>query len=161
MHAGALASTGETLWFVHADTRPPCEALRVMGEALCDPRVIAGNFGLVFDGPTRAARQLTLIYPHLRRLGLCYGDASIFVRREAYFGCGGFKPYPLFEDLDFISRVKRLGRFTHLDCRLTTSARRFERRNFAGMWAEWTALQLLYWCGVPPHRLAQWYRHVR
>jgi rSAM/selenodomain-associated transferase 2 len=161
MHAAARASQGGVLWFLHADTRPPIRALAEIDRALADSAVSGGNFGVVFDGNTRAARQLTTIYPWLRLLRLCYGDAGIFVRRTAYEELGGFRPYALFEDLDLISRIRRHGKFVHLDCAITSSSRRFENRNFAMVWAQWTALQVLYWTGVSPNWLARWYRHVR
>ncbi len=161
MHAGALQATGDVLWFVHADTNPPPHALLEIKNALDSPEVAGGNFGLLFDGSSRAARQLTAIYPHLRRLGLCYGDSGIFVRRSCYAAVGGFAPIALFEDLDLLRKLKRVGRFVHLQCRIVTSSRRFEKRNFALVWMHWTALQILYWLGVPANLLARWYRHTR
>lgn len=158
LEAGAARAAGDILWFVHADTIPPCDALTAIESALADPSVAGGNFGLTFDGPSRAARQLTFIYPWLRLLRLYYGDSGIFVRREIYHRIGGFRRIALFEDLDLVRRIRRAGRFVHLNCRLTTSSRRFENRNFAAMWVQWTTLQVLYWCGVPPNRLARWYR---
>ena len=80
-HAGALVARGEVLWFVHADTSPPRDAISEIDGALRDSSVVGGNFGLTFEGPSRAARQLTAIYPTLRWLNLCYGDSGIFVRR--------------------------------------------------------------------------------
>ena len=161
MHAGAMAASGDVLWFVHADTIPPPHAAREIGRALTDPAVVGGSFRLLFEGGGRSARQLTAIYPWLRLLGLSYGDAGIFVRRDAYHAAGGFRPYPLFEDLDLIRRLKRQGRFVRLDCSLTTSSRRFENRNFAVVWANWITLQILYWMGFSPYLLARWYKHVR
>jgi rSAM/selenodomain-associated transferase 2 len=161
MHAGVMETTGDVLWFVHADTIPPSEALEDIRTALADPEVVGGNFGLLFDGPSRAARQLTAIYPSLRRLGLCYGDSGMFVRREVYEKIGGFRPLPLFEDLDLLRRLRRAGRFVHLPQRMVTSSRRFENENFIVVWLQWTALQVLYWCGISPHILARWYRHMR
>jgi rSAM/selenodomain-associated transferase 2 len=161
LHAGALNATGDVLWFVHADTIPPAHALREILRYLGDPCVAAGNFGLLFDGPSRAARQLTAIYPFLRMMGLCYGDSGIFIRRSVYDAIGGFRPLALFEDLDLLRRLRNSGRFVHLPSRIRTSSRRFEERNFAVMWMHWTALQILYWCGVSPNWLARWYRHVR
>jgi hypothetical protein len=117
--------------------------------------------GLLFDGPSRAARQLTAIYPLLRIFGLCYGDSGIFVRWDVYHQIGGFRSLPLFEDLDVLRRLRRVGRFVHLDCRIVTSSRRFEQRNFALVWLHWTMLQLLYWCGVSPSWLSRWYPHAR
>ncbi len=161
MHAGALAAHGGILWFVHADTLPPPHALKDLEDALSQPKVAGGNFGLLFDGASRSARQLTAIYPVLRRLNLCYGDSGIFLRRDTYHAIGGFRPLVLFEDLDLLRRLRRQGKFIHLPCRITTSSRRFENRNFFLIWLHWTAMQILYWCGANPNWLARSYRHVR
>jgi rSAM/selenodomain-associated transferase 2 len=161
MHAGALKATGDVLWFIHADTTPPVHALKEIRNHLESRLVVGGNFGLVFDGPSRAARQLTAIYPMLRILGLCYGDSGIFIRREAYDRIGGFRALSLFEDLDLLRRLRRDGRFVHLPCKILTSSRRFEQRDFALVWLHWTALQVLYWCGISPNWLARWYSHIR
>jgi rSAM/selenodomain-associated transferase 2 len=161
MHLGALEATGDVLWFVHADTIPPIDALDEIRTHLADNSVAGGNFGLLFDGPSRAARQLTAIYPILRILGLSYGDSGIFIRRDVYDRIGGFRALALFEDLDLLRRLRRAGRFVHLPSRIITSSRRFEHGNFALVWLHWTTLQVLYWCGVSPNWLARWYRHAR
>lgn len=160
-HAGAMAARGDVLWFVHADTIAPPNGIPDINGALADSAIVGGNFGLTFDGASRAARQLTAIYPALRWLNLCYGDSGIFVRRSVYEAVGGFREFAVFEDLDLLKRLRRAGRFVHLKTRIVTSSRRFERRNFAGMWAQWTALQVLYWAGVHPNTLARWYGHAR
>ena len=161
LHAGAQVARGDIFWFVHADTVPPQDALAQLENALAQENVAGGNFGLLFDGGTRAARQLTAIYPWLRPLNLCYGDASIFLRRSTYQEIGGFRAWQLFEDLDLLRKLRRKGRFAHLECRIVTSSRRFENRNFFWMWMHWTALQVLWWCGANPDWLARSYRHVR
>src|SRR5438876_184748 len=102
LHAGTRAASGEALWFLHADTRPSPDAVERIVEALGDAKVIAGNFRVRFDGPGLAARFLTWLYPRLRFFRLCYGDSAIFVQREAYERVGGFKPFPIFEDLDLM-----------------------------------------------------------
>ena len=161
MHAGALAARGEVFWFLHADTLAPPDAAERIAEALRDPRAVAGNFRVRFDGTRRAARFLTWLYPRLRLLGLAYGDSGYFVRRAAYERAGGFKPFPIFEDLDLLRALWRQGRFVQADSFVVTSSRRFEGRSFALTFARWSLLQTLYWLGVSPHRLARLYRHVR
>ena len=161
MHAGACLALGDILWFLHADTRPPVDALEHILEALHDPAVIGGNFALCFDGGTRPANLLTRMYPHFRKLGLVYGDSGIFVRRSAYEQAGGFAPYPIFEDLDLVRRAKRLGRFVHLPCQLVTSSRRFEGRSFTWTFARWVVMQVLYWGGVNPNALGRMYDRTR
>jgi rSAM/selenodomain-associated transferase 2 len=161
MHAGACAARGDALWFVHADTRPSAVCAGLIAEALGDPAVVAGNFGVLFDGERRAARFLTWLYPRLRRLGLCYGDSAIFVRREAYRRVGGFRAFPIFEDLDLVRRLRKAGRVVHLSAVVTTSSRRFEGRSFALTFARWSLLQVLYWLGVHPNTLGRMYAPVR
>jgi rSAM/selenodomain-associated transferase 2 len=159
--AAAMHASGDVLWFLHADTVPGAGALDAICSCLLDEHVAGGNFSLRFDGGQRSAEQLTRIYPWLRLLGLCYGDSGIFVRRSVYLAAGEFQPYPLFEDVDLVRRIKKQGKFRTLPETLVTSSRRFEHRNFALMFAEWTALQVLFWAGVSPYRLAEMYRPIR
>jgi rSAM/selenodomain-associated transferase 2 len=161
MHAGARASRGEVLWFLHADTLAPPDAAERIAEALRDPRAVGGNFRIRFDGASAAARFLTWLYPRLRLLGLAYGDSGFFVRRAVYERAGGFRAFPIFEDLDLLRALWRQGRFVQADAFVVTSSRRFEGRSFALTFARWSLLQTLYWLGVSPHALARLYAHVR
>ena len=161
IRTAALEAKGTVLWFAHADTRPQNGALESIHDSLRDGAAAGGNFSLVFEGDHFSARQMTLIYPYLRRLGLSYGDAGIFVRRSVYEAIGGCREYPLFEDLDMIRRMKRHGNFVHLATKIFTSARRFSGPRYGRVWALWITLQILYWAGVSPYRLARWYRFAR
>jgi rSAM/selenodomain-associated transferase 2 len=161
MHAGALAARGGVLWFIHADTRPIPGVSRQLAEALASPAVVGGNFTLVFDGATLGARVLNLVQPLMQRIGCYYGDSTIFVRRDAYFAAGGFPPYPVFEDAALIARLRSAGKFVSLPGQVITSSRRLERHGFVRTCARWSALQCLFWLGVPPERLARYYAPVR
>ena len=157
LRIGGRAAKGEILWFVHADTLPPTDAVFQIKRALKDSRVGGGNFTIRFDGERFAAKFLTWLYPKLNYLGLIYGDSAIFVRREIYERIGGFQPFPIFEDLDFVERLKREGNIVTLPAVVTTSSRRFENASFIFTFLRWTILQLLYWCGVSPEALLKIY----
>ncbi len=161
IRTAALEANGNVLWLVHADTRPENGALESICASLRDTATVGGNFSLIFEGEHYSARQMTWIYPYLRRLGLSYGDAGIFIRRNVYDAIGGCRAYPLFEDLDLIRRMKSHGKFVHLPCKIFTSARRFSGPQYVRVWALWITLQILYWAGVSPYRLARWYRLAR
>jgi rSAM/selenodomain-associated transferase 2 len=158
---GARAATGELLWFLHADTLITPEAEPALQGVLDDASILSGNFSLIFSGGSEAARCLTWIYRHLRLIGLCYGDSGFFVRARIYREVGGFRDYPLFEDLDLLKRLRRVGKFVRLPATITTSSRRFENGSFALTFAFWTFLQVLYWCGSDPVFLGKLYRTVR
>jgi rSAM/selenodomain-associated transferase 2 len=161
MHIGSQAAQGDVLCFLHADTILPNESIELINEALRNPQVVAGNFDVRFDGPRAAARFMSWLYPRLCRFGLTYGDSAIFVRREAYERIGGFKALPIFEDLDLVRRLRRIGRFAHLPTAVVTSSRRFEGRSFVITFIRWIAMQSLYWVGVHPRSLARFYAPVR
>lgn len=159
-HAGAVAASGDVLWFLHADTHPPPEALTAIQTAFEKPGVIGGHFLLRFTGSSFGARFVTGYQKMLRQLRLIYGDTAIFLRRPAYFDAGGFAAVPLFDDLELTRRVRRFGRFIAVPVPVTTSSRRFEGR-LGRTLAQWVLLQGLYEIGVPPRRLAILYRHLR
>ena len=157
LQIGGDAAGGEILWFLHADTIAPPNAVFEIKRALENPHIAGGNFTIRFDGERFAAKFLTRLYPKLNLLGLIYGDSAIFVRREAYEEIGGFKDYPIFEDLDFIERLRRAGEIVTLQSTVTTSSRRFERKSFVLTFLRWMILQGLYWLGVPPEILLKIY----
>jgi rSAM/selenodomain-associated transferase 2 len=157
LQTGAREALGEVLWFLHADTIVPRDSTEPIVGALSDPAVVGGNFEVHFSGSGRAASFMTWLYPRLRRLGLCYGDSAIFVRREAYCRAGGFKALPIFEDLDLLRELRRIGKFVHLSSTVVTSSRRFEQRGFLVTFTRWVFMQLLYWLGVSPSRLGRFY----
>ena len=158
MHSGASIALGRALLFLHADTILPGEAVVQIENTLAgDALTVGGNFEIRFDGETRATRFMTWLYPRLGQLGVFYGDSGIFVRAAAYEEIGGFKPFPIFEDLDLVRRLRRNGRMKHLPIAVTTSSRRFENRRFVFTFLRWSVLQVLYWLGVSPMKLGKFY----
>src|SRR5262245_13378477 len=160
MNAGARLAKGETLLFLHADTRLPEDALALVAGALADEKVCGGNFSLNFAGGAREARLLTGIYPFLRLGGMLYGDSAIFVRRDVFESLGGYRDYSIFEDCDLYRRMRRVGKFVRLNARATTSSRRFEGR-FIRTFALWSLMQVLFWMGVNPNLLNRLYKPLR
>jgi rSAM/selenodomain-associated transferase 2 len=161
LHEGTKHAAGDIFWFIHADTRPVQGSGRQIKELMRYKQIVGGNFNVVFNGSSRWARFLTWLYPHLRSMGLVYGDSAIFARRETYERIRGFKPFPLFEDVDLYKRLRRRGEFHHVNLPVTTSSRRFENNSFIWTFIKWSVFQGLYWCGMPPRLLAKGYKQIR
>ncbi len=162
MNAGAAASGGDVLLFLHADTRLPHDARAAIERALHDPACVGGRFDVRFDrGGGTAWLVSRLMNLRSRWTGIATGDQAIFVRREVFERLGGFSDVPLMEDVDFSRRLKRAGRLAPLRATVVTSFRRWEAcgpvRTILLMWL----LRFLYWLGVSPHRLRHLYGHVR
>jgi rSAM/selenodomain-associated transferase 2 len=159
LNAGAAQASGEWFWFVHADSRLPAgwlEAFRALGD---DGRTVNGGaFRFALDSPAWQARLLERgVAWRVRWFDLPYGDQGIFVRRTVFHSLGGFAALPLLEDVEFIGRLKGLGRLRHLTLGLTTSARRWEREGWLRRSVKNLVILGLYRLGVPPERLARRY----
>ena len=161
MHEGTKFAEGDIFWFVHADTRPTQGSGEQIKRHMRYSEVIGGNFEIIFSGESRWAKFLTWLYPQLLSLELVYGDSAFFVRREIYEKMGGFKSFPLFEDLDFYKRLKKHGRFVHVNLPVVTSSRRFENKSFLWTFIKWSIRQGLYWIGVSPKLLGKTYKQIR
>jgi rSAM/selenodomain-associated transferase 2 len=162
MNAGARASHGDALVFVHADTIVPSTFATDIASALSDPAVGGGRFDVVLDAvalPYRIIGAMISIRSRISRTGT--GDQAIFVRREVFDRLGGFPEFELCEDLEFSRRLKRAGRIACLRTRVTTSARRWNRdgvvRTVVRMWL----IRAMYLMGVPPARLKRMYSDTR
>ncbi|HJR00715.1 MAG TPA: TIGR04283 family arsenosugar biosynthesis glycosyltransferase [Methylomirabilota bacterium] len=158
MNHGAREADGDTLLFLHADTRLPEGAAGAIEAALAEPGVVAGRFDVRFDNEGALFRTIAwFMNARSRASGICTGDQAIFVRRADFEAIGGYPEIPLMEDIELSRRLKRRGRLRALRLRVTTSARKWERegplRTIGLMWA----LRFLHFCGVAPARLHRWY----
>lgn len=158
MNAGAAASRGAILLFVHADTRLPEGALAAIRAALADRRHAWGRFDVRIEGRARLLSGVAaMMNLRSRMTGIATGDQAMFVRREAFEAAGGFPSIPLMEDVALSKALKRVSRPVCLRSRVTTSGRRWERRGVIPTIALMWRLRLAYALGADPHRLARRY----
>lgn len=161
LNAGARAARGDVLVFLHADTRVEPHSAHVVRDTLAEPGVVGGCFRFGVHPPGRPVSRWTLLEASVRLRTRLFrtatGDQAIFTTRRAYRRAGGYPEYPLFEDVVFVRRLRRLGRFRPVAALARTSRRRWERDGFwATVWRHWT-LRAAFALGVAPDRLAEWY----
>ena len=158
MNAGARAASGRWLLFLHADARLGAGWLAMLDEAEKRPEVAGGAFRLVLASAHWAARVVELgVAVRTRCLGLPYGDQAIFVRREAFDALGGYRPFGLMEDVDFVRRLRGRGTLWFPPASVRVSARRWEHDGWLRRTVLNLALLALYAAGVAPDRLGRWY----
>ncbi|HEX4951405.1 MAG TPA: TIGR04283 family arsenosugar biosynthesis glycosyltransferase [Blastocatellia bacterium] len=163
MNAGASDATGEVLLFLHGDCILPAQAVALLQKALQAPQIKGGAFLIRFA--EQAPHSLSIIAQGInartRVTRTATGDQAIFVRRTVFDKMGGFAEWPLFEDVQFVTRLKRVGEFIIIPSPVTISARRYLAH---GPWRTtflMYALRLGYWLGIPPAKLYQWFQDVR
>jgi rSAM/selenodomain-associated transferase 2 len=157
LNAGARASSGDPILFLHADTRLPPHA----HAALTTTRADGGNFALRFDGGDRFSAILGATYRLQRRLGIYYGDSAIWLTRSSFEALGGYRPLPIMDDYDLARRLEKGFRTACLPGPVVTSARRWRALGVPRTVLSWVLIRWLFIAGVPPERLAGLYRRVR
>jgi rSAM/selenodomain-associated transferase 2 len=158
MNAGAAAAQGGVLLFLHADTRLPPEADRLIVRALEQSNRVWGRFDVTIAGRSPFLRIVAAMMNLRSRLtGIATGDQAMFMTREAFARAGGFPDIALMEDIVLSRRLKRISRPACLAARATTSGRRWDRdgvlRTVVAMWR----LRLAFFLGAEPARLARQY----
>jgi len=158
--AGADAANGDWLLFLHADTTLSPDWRAAVAAFAADPANgdKAGYCRLAFaTADPRGARVAALANWRARAFGLPYGDQGLLIARPFYKKIGGYRPFPLMEDVDLVRRIGKK-RLVELGATATTSARRYERD---GWWLRPLRnlfCLALYFAGVSPQAIARLYR---
>ena len=162
MNVGAMAATGETLVFLHADTRLPEDYHESVLRALARPGSVAGAFELGIDAPRIALRIVErLANWRSRRLRMPYGDQALFMAAESFREMGGFPEIPIMEDFEFVRRMRRRGRVEIVPAAVKTSARHWLALGVLRTTLVNQAVVLAYFLGISPSRIARWYNRSR
>jgi len=158
--AARLASADDWFLFLHADTRLAPGWTASVRHFMADNqhRDCAGYFRFALDDASHRARRLErAVAWRCRLFALPYGDQGLLISRRFYEALGGFKPWPLFEDVDLVRRIGRR-RLKPLNVRAVTSAERFLAEGYGRRSARNLTLLARYFLGANPQTLAQAYR---
>lgn len=160
MNEGAKNARGDILIFLHADTALPPDALRLIDKVMQNRRVVGGAFDLGFQSVRFAFKMIASVASLRSRFTrVPFGDQAPFFRREYFERIGGYKEIPIMEDVELMERIRRRGDLiAFIDKRVLTSPRRWEEEGLLRCTLRNWLLQWLYLLGVPPERLARYYR---
>src|SRR5918994_4322159 len=140
MNSAADIARGEILFFLHADSFAPRDALVQIGSVLQNPKILGGAFEHRFLESTWSLRAISWINRRRYRLTRnYYGDQGIFVRATVFRNLGGYCDLDFMEDLDLSQRLKRSGRTALIRSPLVTSGRRFIDRG------PWRTFAFIVW----------------
>ncbi|MET0619325.1 MAG: glycosyltransferase family 2 protein [Thermoanaerobaculia bacterium] len=154
--SAAGRARGDVLFFVHADSRPPKDALAIIRREI-DGGAAGGAFSLAYEPGDETMRRIAWwANVRSRLLRLPFGDQGLFCRRDAYERAGGFRDMAVCDDLDLIRRLKRQGRFVIRPEVMRTSSRRYRGGPLRQVLRVWRVV-LGYYAGIPTETLARWY----
>lgn len=129
MNYGAALSTGEILYFIHADTLPPPGfASDIIGAV--EERFACGRYQTRFD----SNKWLLKINAFFTRFDwfVCYGgDQTFFITRELFASIDGFNAnMKIMEEYDLTERAKQKGRYKIFNKSALVSARKYKDRSW-------------------------------
>jgi rSAM/selenodomain-associated transferase 2 len=157
--AGAGESVSDWLLFLHGDTllqKGWDDEIRSFIDET-KGKELAAAFRFRLDDDRRRARMIEKgVAWRCRTLGLPFGDQGLVISRRFYDRLGGFKPVPLFEDVDIVRRIGK-ARIRMLDSAAITSAARYRNAGYIFVPIRNLILLTLYFCGVAPRILARFY----
>jgi rSAM/selenodomain-associated transferase 2 len=161
MNAGAQVATGGILLFLHADTRLPDKAGRLVLGGLATSKRLWGRFDVEITGRGSLLPVVAGLMNWRSRLtGIATGDQAVFVDRRAFVQVGGFPDVPLMEDIILSRRLRQISMPLCLTARAVTSGRRWDEhgpvRTILLMWR----LRAAHSLGADPHALARAYGYV-
>jgi rSAM/selenodomain-associated transferase 2 len=157
LRRGAEIAIGDWLLFLHADTVLEEGWITEARQFIADSEGKAAVFRFALDDPSPWARMIEKgVALRCKLLALPYGDQGLLISRALYDSIGGFKPIPLFEEVDIIRRLGRR-RLVILNSTALTSALRYQRGGFLRRPLKNLMLLLFYYLGVSPEKLARLY----
>ena len=160
MNAGAAAAQGDVLLFLHADTRLPQNADRLVLDGLARSGRCWGRFDVRFDVGGLLALIALMMNLRSRLTGIATGDQAMFTTRAAFEAAGGFPPIALMEDVALSAKLKRTGKPLALRARVTTSGRRWRAHGMLRIVLLMWGLRLRFFLGADPAKLARAYGYA-
>ena len=157
MNKGASQSSNDILWFLHADTIIPRDAVEHIQQAL--DKYDWGRFNVRLSGSNFLFRIIEKMM-NLRSCltGVATGDQGVFVKRKLFNSVDGYSSLPLMEDIDLSKKLKKVSKPVCLKQELTTSSRRWEKKGIIATVLLMWRLRFLYWLGVSANKLAAQYK---
>lgn len=154
MNAGATIAKGDLLYFLHAVSFPPLNFDRKVLES----KATSGCFRLKFEPTNSLWLKFASWFTQFDSFLFRGGDQSLFVKAEVFKSLGGFdERYKIYEDVEFINRIKRERDFTILNDFVTTSSRRFQENGTLRLYYHFAVIHLKALMGQRPEVLSSYY----
>ena len=157
MNTGSRIATGNTLYFLHADSFPPKDFdQNIINEV--ETGNFAGCFRLQFNHKhwwLRLASWLTQFSWRACR----GGDQSQFITKALFDEIGGFdESYIIYEDNILINELYKRKQFKVINKKLITSARRYEKYGIWKLQYHFWTIYVKKWFGASADELYSYYK---
>lgn len=129
MNYGASLSSGDIIYFIHADVLPPKTFVADISEAINEGYDF-GRYFMKFDTKKWYLR-LNELFTRFDFF-VCYGgDQTLFITKQLFEKTGGFKnDMRIMEDFEFTKRLRKYGRYKIFNKGALISARKYDANSW-------------------------------
>lgn len=128
MNLGAKLTSGDILYFVHADSIPPKTYVSDIFKALQNGKE-SGCYRFKFNS-NHPLLKINGWFTRFDRLMCRGGDQTLFIKRDIFEELNGFKDYAIMEDFDMIQRLRERDTFQIIQKDVVISARKYDENNY-------------------------------
>lgn len=159
MNYGASLSSGEVLYFVHADCFPPKSFVADIEQATRQGYDL-GRYRTKFD----SAKTIFRFNAWFTRFDLFIsmgGDQTLFVRRSLFKETGGFNnEMKIMEEYEFCERARAKGRYTIMNGAALISARKYETNSWWRVQSANAVIICMYKRGASQQKMVDRYKQL-
>ncbi len=156
MNYAAKHATGDVLYFVHADSRPPGSFAGDIKNAI-EGGIPIGCYRFKFDSK-KIMLKVNSFFTRFDKIMFRGGDQTLFVTREVFQEFNGYdEHHKIMEEYDFIKRVRKKYPFKIMDGDVLVSARKYDNNSYLKVnFANFVVFNM-YRLGYPQEKMIKTY----
>lgn len=159
MNMGYKHSSGNLLYFVHADSFPPKTYLNDLFTAIKSGHE-AGCYRFRFDSE-RFLLKINSYFTRFERIMCRGGDQTLFITRSLFKKIGGFRnDFLIMEDYDLIQKIKRETSFKIIPKNVVVSPRKYDKNQYLKVNFANFVIFMMYFFGARQQTMVSAYKNL-
>jgi rSAM/selenodomain-associated transferase 2 len=159
MNTGYEHSTGDILYFVHADSLPPKSYTNDILTAI-DEGFEAGCYRFRFDSD-RLLLKINAFFTRFNRIMCRGGDQTLFITRRLFENSGGFREdFIIMEDYDLIQKIQKAAAFKIIPKEVVVSPRKYEKNSYLKVNLANFVVFMMYFAGASQQLMRNTYTRL-
>lgn len=159
MNLGVQESSGEILYFVHADSIPPKTYADDILHSLSEGYE-AGCYRFKFNS-SHPMLKINSYFTRFNRLMCRGGDQTLFIKRDLFEELGGYKEeFDIMEDFDLVNRIQKKSTFKIIDDDVIVSARKYSNNSYVKVNFVNLVIFSMYFAGATQQTMLHAYKNL-
>lgn len=159
MNMGVKHSSGDLLYFVHADSFPPKTYLDDLSIALKNGYQ-AGCYRFRFDSD-RFMLKVNSYFTRFDRIMCRGGDQTLFITQSLFEKLGGFRDdFLIMEDYDLIQKIQDETSFRIIPKDVVVSPRKYDQNQYLKVNFANLVIFMMYFCGARQQTMVSAYKNL-